>query len=747
LIDSRSFNAQRIYTYIYCNLKLRIFSNLHNFPGIICNWPLKGIVMANKDENVRIREFIELDKKSIPSDGGPRFNRLIFAKSPYLLQHADNPVDWYPWGDEAFEKARRENKPILLSIGYATCHWCHVMAHESFADPEVAEVLNRHLVTIKVDREERPDIDAQYMTAAQMMTGRGGWPLNVIMTPDLKPFYAATYLPGRAKHGMPGLIEIVEKISELWKTRGDMVRKDCDTIVGNLRKLATPPAGALTGGDLSDSAYRELCGMYDPIFGGFGDAPKFPMPLTISFLVRYRQKTGSQAAREMVEKSLRRMRDGGIWDQIGSGIHRYAVDREWIIPHFEKMLYDQAMLAIACLDAYQAFDDPGRLEMAEEIFDYVLRDMTSPEGGFYSGQDADSEGEEGTFYLWTPRQIEDVLGVETGKIFCRAYDVTERGNFEGSSILHRKHPLELLAEAVGMECKRLAAILEEAREKLFLKRLERIRPFRDEKVLTGWNGLMIAALARGAGVTGNERYLSAAAGAAAFIEEHLRDNSGRLFRSFHLGEPSIPAFLEDHSFYAWGLIELYQATADPSHLETARRVTGQMLKLFGDKSGGGFFDAGSDAEEVLVRMKRAYDDVTPSGNSVAAMNLLRLGKITSDESLSSEGERTLRTFMGGAAGQPSGFLRLLDAQDFLLGQGVDITLVFRETGEELRRMIRSVYSKYIPNLTMRFIQEGDDVNGRIAVDGKTTAYVCAGSACRPPAAGPEALEKVLNEAL
>jgi uncharacterized protein YyaL (SSP411 family) len=700
-----------------------------------------------KDENARIREFVELDKKTIPPDGGPRFNRLIFAKSPYLLQHADNPVDWYQWGNEAFEKARLENKPVFLSIGYATCHWCHVMAHESFADPEVAEVLNRHMIAVKVDREERPDIDAQYITVAQMMTGRGGWPLNIIMTPDLKPFYAATYMPGRAKHGMPGLIDLVEKISELWKTRGDVIRKDCDAIIGNLRKLAAPPAGALHGADLSDDAYRELCGMYDSIFGGFGDAPKFPMPLTISFLVRYWRKTGSQAAREMVEKTLRRMREGGIWDQLGSGIHRYAIDREWIIPHFEKMLYDQALLANACLDAHQAFADPGLLEMSKEIFDYVLRDMTSPEGGFYSGQDADSEGEEGTFYVWTPSQIEDVLGAETGKIFCRAYDVTERGNFEGRSILHLKRPTGLLAESLGMERKRLAAILEEAREKLFLKRRERILPFRDEKVLTGWNGLMIAALARGAGVTGNERYLSAAAGAAAFIEGHLRDTSGRLLRSFHLGEPCIPAFLEDYTFYAWGLIELHQATADPSYLETALRVTGQMIDLFRDEIGGGFFDTGSDAEEILVRMKRAFDDVTPSGNSVAAMNLLRLGKITSNDSLTREGEQTLRAFTGGAAGQPSGFLRLLDAQDFLFGPGVDITLIFRDAGEELNRMIRTVYGRYIPNLTLRFARDGEDVNGRTAVDGKTTAYVCAASACLPPAAGWEALEKILDEAL
>ena len=474
-----------------------------------------GSGTEHMDENRRIREFIELDKTSLPADGGPRFNRLIFASSPYLLQHADNPVDWYQWGDEAFEKARRENKPVFLSVGYATCHWCHVMAHESFADPEAAEALNRYTVPIKVDREERPDIDSQYMLAAQMMTGRGGWPLNVLMTPDRKPFFAATYLPKRGRRGMPGLIETLEKVHEVWQARNDLVLKDCDAVFEGLRKMAAPPPAPVPGEEVLNDAYRELAGMYDPIFGGFGDAPKFPMPATISFLVRYWKKTGSPAAREMVEKTLRQMRSGGIWDQLGSGIHRYSVDREWLAPHFEKMLYDQALLAVACLDAYQAFGDPFQLKVADEVFEYVLREMTSPAGGFYSGQDADSEGEEGRYYLWTPRQVEEVLGGDTGKIFCQVYDITERGNFEERNIPRLKRPLELFVEATGMDREKLTALLEDARGSLLARRGERIRPFRDEKVLAGWNGLMIAALARGAGVTGRGRYLDAAAASAA----------------------------------------------------------------------------------------------------------------------------------------------------------------------------------------------------------------------------------------
>ena len=698
----------------------------------------------HKDENARIRDYIELDKTSLPPDGGTRFNRLIFASSPYLLQHADNPVDWYQWGDEAFDLARRENKPVFLSVGYATCHWCHVMAHESFADPEVARVLNSCMVAVKVDREERPDIDAQYMLVSQMMTGRGGWPLNVIMTPDRKPFFAATYLPKHARQGMPGLIELLERIDEVWRTRNDLVLKDCDALLEGLRKVAVPALGALPGQEVLDNAYREFAGMYDPVFGGFGDAPKFPMPLAISFLVRYWNRGGSKAAREMAEQSLRSMRAGGIWDQLGFGIHRYSVDREWLAPHFEKMLYDQALVAMAFLDAWQAFGDPAQLKAAEEIFHYVLREMTSPSGGFYSGLDADSEGEEGTFYLWTPRQVEDALGAETGRIFCQAFDITEKGNFEGRNIPRLKRSLDLLAEAFGVERERLSAILEVARDRLFQERAQRIRPFRDEKVLSGWNGLMIAALARGAGSTGNDTFLSAALKAARFAREQLYDPAGRLLRSHHLGEASIPAFLEDYAFLAWGMLELYQVTGGREHLDSALGLTRSMLELFGDAAVGGFYETGSDAEQVLARMMRAYDDVTPSGNSVAAMNLLRLGRITADEALEREGERCLGAFMPGSARQASGFPHLLGAWDFLHRDAVDITLLYREQGDDLREMIRVLYRRYIPNLVLRYVREGEDVSGRSAIGGRTTAWVCASGACRPPAVGPEELEKTLN---
>jgi len=705
-----------------------------------------GSAAEQRDENARIRRFIELDKDTLPPDGGPGFNRLIFAGSPYLLQHADNPVDWYQWGDEAFERARRENKPVFLSIGYATCHWCHVMAHESFADPEVARVLNRTMVAVKVDREERPDIDAQYMLVSQLLTGRGGWPLNVIMTPDLKPFFAATYLPKHGRQGLPGIIELLTRVDELWQARGDQVRKDSEALLAGLRRMAVPPPGPLPGREALDTAYREFAGMYDPVFGGFGDAPKFPMPLTVSFLVRYWRAGGTPSAREMVEETLRRMRAGGIWDQLGSGIHRYSVDREWLAPHFEKMLYDQALVAMAYLDAGQAFGAPALLAAAEEIFDYVLREMTAPAGGFYSGLDADSEGEEGTFYLWTPGQVEAVLGAETGRVFCQAFDITEAGNFEGRSIPRLKRPPELLAEALGADAEQLATLLEEARDRLFRAREGRIRPFRDEKVLSGWNGLMIAALARGAGISGNERYLAAAEKAARFVLRDLRDSGGRLFRSHHLGEASVPAFLEDYAFLAWGLIELYCATGEPEYLDESLRLTRSMIGLFGDQAGG-FFETGADAEQVLVRMKRAYDDVTPSGNSVAAMNLLRLGRLLSDDFLVREAERTLEALLPGAARHPSGFPHLLSAWDFLSADPVDVTIVFREKGDELRWMVKTVCRRYLPNLVLRFVREGEDVQGRTTVDGTAVAWICAKGACLPPAAGPEELEARLGEAL
>jgi uncharacterized protein len=692
----------------------------------------------HRDAGAHLKRLIEMDKSALPPDGGDRFNRLIFATSPYLLQHAENPVDWYPWGDAAFAKAAAEEKPLFLSIGYATCHWCHVMAHESFEDREVAEVLNRHYVAIKVDREERPDIDDQFMAVAQMMTGSGGWPLQVIMTPDRQPFFTVTYLPKHGRQGMPGLIEVLEQIAELWRTRHETVLQNCAAVLQALTEHSTPSHGELSGREIFDQAFAQIGQLYDPVYGGFGSAPKFPMPQYISFLLRYRNQTGNAQALQMTEASLRAMRRGGICDQLGFGFHRYAVDRQWLVPHFEKMLYDQALIALAYLEAFQTTDDRSHLRCAEEIFTYLQREMTSPGGGFYSAQDADTEGEEGKYYVWSHAEVVNVLGAKDGGIFCRLFDVTEKGNFEGANILHLHVPLEDFAEREGVLPELLRADVERWRELLLKAREERIRPLRDEKVLTAWNGLMIAALARGGGAAGDDRWLAAARRAASFVRDNLVRPDGRLMRSYHLGEATIPAFLDDYAFYVWGLIELYESTLDPGLLKEARRLSDEMLRLFGSADRGGLFETGSDAEQLPVRSRSAYDGVIPSGNSVAAMDLLRLGRILDDQALREAGESLLRGFMGGVARQPAGYLHFLAAYDFLLGPEVEIVLAGPAEAEETRRMLRAVKGRFIPNLVLRH-EEGNGPG--------TIARVCAKGACRPPARTVEELQRILEEVL
>ncbi len=461
-----------------------------------------------ESDNLKIQRLIEVDKSSLPTDGGPDFNRLIFARSPYLLQHAENPVDWHQWGEEAFARAKREDKPVFLSIGYATCHWCHVMERESFEDQDVAEVLNRHFVSIKVDREERPDIDDQYMTVSQMMMeGGAGWPLSLFLDPDKKPFYAATYIPRQARSGMLGIIDLLEQIAEVWRTQRDVVESTCAANIQNLAAKAEPVPAAIPESGIIADAYRYLEMIYDGQWGGFGPAPKFPRPLFLSFLLRYWKKAQDSEALAMVERSLQMMRKGGIYDQLGFGFHRYSVDQQWLAPHFEKMLYDQGMLAIAYLQAFQVTGNDLYKDVAEEIFTYVRGEMTSPEGGFYSARDADTEGMEGKHYLWTPAEVRTIIGEQAAQTFCSLYDITEHGNFEGKNILHLPVSIEELAEREGTPPASLRAACEEWRKLLLAAREKRVKPLRDEKILTAWNGLMIAALAKGFAVTGEKRYL------------------------------------------------------------------------------------------------------------------------------------------------------------------------------------------------------------------------------------------------
>jgi len=693
-----------------------------------------------QDENERIRRLIELDKSSLPTDGGPEFNRLIFAASPYLLQHAANPVDWYPWGEAAFARAAAEDKPVFLSIGYATCHWCHVMEHEAFEDPEVAAAFNRSFVCIKVDREERPDIDEHYMTVAQIITGSGGWPLNIFMTPEKKPFFAATYMPRTPRMGMPGIIQLLERVAGLWQMQRQQLEENSGAVIEALARQFQPHPGRLPDEELVQEACRQLAEMYDPEWGGFGSAPKFPMPLNLSFLLRFWQRSGNGAALAMAEHSLRMMRQGGVYDQLGFGFHRYAVDRQWLVPHFEKMLYDQALIAMAYLEAFQATGTVGYRQVAQEIFTYVLREMTAPSGGFFAGQDADTQGEEGTCYLWDPGEIAAAIGHDEARLFCRLFGVSEQGNFEKRNILHLPLSPETFAAREGITTELLLADLERWRQKLLGLRQRRIQPFRDEKVLTAWNGLMIASLARGYALTGEKSCLAAAQRSAAFIDMTLTTPAGRLLRSCHQGKAAIPAFLEDYAFYVLGLIELHQATLEQAYLDRARSLTGEMLRLFDGASGEGLYETGNDSEQLPVRQQNARDGVLPSGNSVAAFNLFRLGRITGDESYTRAGEVIVRTFMGGVARQPLASLHLLAAADYHLGPEMTITLAGNR--EELGGLLQVVQRRFLPQLALR---HGDESGGYPAVGGLPTAYVCAGGACRPPLTGAGELGRLLDQ--
>ncbi len=696
-------------------------------------------------ENSKIKRFRDLDRSSLPPDGGAGFNRLIFATSPYLLQHADNPVDWYQWGDEAFDRAAREDKPVMLSIGYATCHWCHAMARESFEDPEVAEVINRCVIPVKVDREERPDIDSTYMTAAAILTGGNtGWPLTVFLTPDRKPFHAATYLPKNSRNGVLGIIDTLEKLTEVWHSNRKIIEENCVAITRAFEEMTTIRSSETNFGEILDTSLASLQSMYDPMYGGFGGQNKFPLPHYISFLLRMWHRTRNNDIEEIVGLTLRAMRDGGIFDQLGAGFHRYTVDRKWLVPHFEKMLYDQALIAMAYLEAFQAFGDDYLRETAAETLSFVLREMTSPEGGFYSGLDADSEGVEGKYYLWTRGEVENLLDEESSRIFCQVFGVSETGNFEGSNVLHVPVSPAMIARERSLDPEELATLLAAARTRLAEARKTRTMPFRDEKIITAWNGLMIAALARGAAITGDALFLDAAEKATRFVESNLRDRSGRLLRSCHLGEVSVPAFLEDHAFLCWGMTEMYQASGKRGYLDRALMLADELLKLFLDGTDGGFFDTGSDTGEILVRMKSVYDGAIPSGNSIACLCLFRLGKITFNDSLTDAAEKCLNSCMGNLGLQPVGHIQMVNALDFHLGPDVEITLVGTGESPATQEMLRAIHARYLPGLVLRFRDDGDQGEYR-TVDGRPTAYVCARQACRPPVNDPAGLERLLEE--
>lgn len=645
---------------------------------------------------------------------GAEKNRLNKEKSHYLLQHADNPVDWYPWGEEAFAKAKREDKPIFLSIGYSTCHWCHVMAHESFEDEEVGRMLNEFFVAIKVDREERPDVDMVYMAVCQAITLKGGWPLSVFMTPDAKPFYAGTYFPKNGRMGMPGFMEIIGHIANAWANDRGPLLEASEKITKGIQPK--PSSGSKTdlGLDTLKKGYDQLAQAFDPKWGGFGSAPKFPTPHNLTFLLRWHRRNGEANALHMVEKTLDGMRNGGIFDHIGYGFCRYSVDERWLVPHFEKMLYDQAMLTMAYTEAYQATGEARHGAVAAEILTYVLRDMTAPEGGFYTAEDADSEGEEGLFYVWTPREITEHLGKDVSDLFCRFYDVGPHGNFEdGRSILHTRIPLENFAAQENMEVAELKNLFEDARERLFAERERRIHPLKDDKILTSWNGLMIAAMAKAYQALGNQAYVDAAESAADFILDNLKKDGHRLFRRYRDGDVAYPGYLDDYSNFVWGLIELYEATFETSYLEEAINLNQTMIDLFWDESYGGLFYSGKDNEVLIKQSKEIYDGAIPSSNSVAALNLVRLGHITGDRDLVDRAGQLTGTFAKRIKAYPSAYTQFLAALDFMIGPSHEIVIVESQNGKSSQSIVEAIHRQFAPNKVL-LLRPADRQKDRIA---------------------------------
>ncbi|OPZ75118.1 MAG: hypothetical protein BWY80_00288 [Firmicutes bacterium ADurb.Bin456] len=620
------------------------------------------------------------------------------------------------------------------------------MERESFEDEEVAALLNEGYISVKVDREERPDIDHIYMSACQAMTGQGGWPLTVLLTPEKKPFFAGTYFPKRGRWGLPGLIEILTQIREKWELERDQVLEAGE---GILEFMGTKPglrSGASLDRDTLDRAYKQLKDRFDQEYGGFGPAPKFPSPHNLMFLLRYWKRSGEKEALAMVERTLQAMYQGGLFDHVGYGFSRYSTDHKWLVPHFEKMLYDNALLALAYLEAYQVTGEDFYARVAKEIFIYILRDMTSPEGGFYSAEDADSEGVEGKFYLWTPAEVGKILGRDDGEVFCRQYGITAGGNFEGKSIPNLiQNPVETGSLAAGQASGDYRARLDVLREKLFQAREGRVHPFKDDKILTSWNGLMIAALARGGAVLEEPLYTKAAERAAGFICSRLRRRDGRLLARYREGEAAIPAYLDDYAFITWGLLELYGACFEPRFLKDALTFTDQALDLFRDRQNGGFFFYGEDAEELIVRPKEIYDGALPSGNSVMLLNLLRLARLTGNETLQDEAERQVRAFAGDVAEYPQAYSFFMMGLDFFLGPAREIVIAGKAGDALAKRMLKAAQRRFMPETVVIFnpadstgtdlLKMAPGLGEKRSLDGKATAYICQNYACQAPVTG------------
>jgi len=709
----------------------------------------------------------ELIKKRLAMGDKP--NRLINEKSPYLLQHAFNPVDWYPWGEEAFARAKKENKPIFLSVGYSTCHWCHVMEEESFENEQLAAILNRWFICIKVDREERPDIDQLYMSATQAMTGSGGWPMSVFLFPDGKPFYAGTYFPPRAMYGRPGFSDVLLGIKEAWEGKRQDLESVASQLVTELEKRSKTTGEGKLDKDIIERAYKEFEKDFDPVYGGFSLAPKFPRPVQFNFLLRYWHRSGKEHARDMVLRTLQYMREGGVWDHVGGGFHRYATDRQWRVPHFEKMLYDQAQLAHTYLDAYLIMGEEQYAETARAIFNYVLRDMTSPEGGFYSAEDADSEDpyqpgrkSEGAYFLWTEKELRSVLQGADAEMFIYHFGIKENGNapedplgeFKGRNILFQEKSISETAKKFGREEEVVKSGLEKSLNTLLKVRQKRKRPHLDDKVLVSWNGLMIGALARGAAILNDSRLLESAIKAATFIRNNLYDGSKmKLQRRYRDGESGLEGQLDDYAFLANGLFELHQASQDPQWLQWVVALTGKQIDLFWDTEQGGFFDSVGDTT-LPFRMKGSYDGAEPSGNSIAAMNLLLLGGVTMNLDWQEKGKICAESFSTTITDHPQMLPQMLAAWDQSQAKPQQVIISGPRGREDTDTMMSLVSRIFEPGRILLLAEDGANekflaghllfIEDMEMIDEKATAYVCRNFTCQMPVNTVAELEQQLK---
>ena len=665
-------------------------------------------------------------------------NRLINETSPYLLQHANNPVDWYPWGEEALERAKAEDKPILLSIGYSACHWCHVMERESFENETIANLMNEKFISIKVDREERPDLDAIYMEAVQMLTGSGGWPMTVFLTPDCLPFYGGTYFPPVDRHNIPGFPRLLLSLSQAYKDQQGAITQTTKQLVEQMGR-----SGQLLSGntpltvDTLHQAYNSLATSFDYQNGGIGTAPKFPQPMTLELLLRYNQHGYSERALEMVNLTLENMAHGGIYDQIGGGFHRYSTDAYWLVPHFEKMLYDNALLARLYLHAYQATGRPLYRRITEETLDYVLREMTDPRGGFYSAQDADSEGEEGKFFVWTPEEFQSALGEDGGNLIGGYFGLTDAGNFEGKTILNIPQEADSFSEEQGLPLPKLEDMIDQAKQTLRNLREERVHPLLDDKVLASWNGLMLRSFAEAAVGLGRADYLEAAVNNANFLLDNMK-LQGRLLRTYREGRAKLLGYLEDYAFVADGLLALYEATFEPRWLAEAVSLADSMVELFWDEEAGFFYDTGSDHESLLVRPRDVFDNAQPCGGSVASDLLLRLAVITGNQEYSIKGAKPIRSLNELMSKAPAGTGHWLATLDFYVSIPKEIVIVGPRSEPATQALLDTVFSRYLPNKVVVGAPTSDSstdlplLQHRGMIDGKPTAYVCQNYACQLP---------------